>query len=378
MNQSILHKSLLRFLAAAIFFTSIISCNKDLENAVPIVPPGTGGATQTLAEFFAADTNYSFYNAALIKAASFGLAADFNNKDSRFTVFAPDNNAFRRSGISSEAVISGGFTAGQLDTLLRYSIIPGKIYTAADIAPAFPNVQLPSNLTAAAIPGTLLPFNLSVYPSKSATGFYFNNIPVVAADNILANGVVHTVAAIVLPPSKVLAELIYTNDTLNLFTALILRASSGMAADASFDYYLKLPFANFTVFAPDDLAVKTLISILTGGQIPIPAPEQVFLDFIANMLPVQNAQGIVAYHILPSKAFSVNFPEAATYFPTLFNGSFPTHPGVQVDADFTGPFVSAFKVTGVGNQGFASNVTSKDINAVNGVLDIIDQVLLPQ
>jgi uncharacterized surface protein with fasciclin (FAS1) repeats len=378
MNKSIINKLLLKFLAAAIAIVSITSCNKNLDEAVPIQTPGTGGSSQTLAEFFATDTNYSFYNAALTKAASLGLAASFNNKNARFTVFAPDNDAFRRSGIPSAAAITGGFRAGQLDSLLRYSIIPGRVYTSTDITTAFPNNQLPSNLTVGAIPGTILPFNLSLYPANTANGFYLNNIPVLKKDNVLANGVVHTVAGIVLPPVKVLAELIYTNDNLNLFTALIARASSGMPSDASFDYYLKLPFANFTVFAPDDEAVKQLVSILTQGQIPVVAPEEVFVDFITNMLPVQNAQGIVAYHILPSKAYSVNFPEAATFYPTLLNSSIQSHPGVEVDADFIGPFVTAFKVTGVGNQGFASIVTSKDINAVNGVLHIIDQVLLLQ
>ncbi len=378
MNNLIIKKVFLKFLAAVILIVSITSCNKDLDEVVPNPnpEPGTGESAQTIAEFFATDTNYSFYNAALTKAASLGLAASFNDKNARFTVFAPDNDAFRRSGISSEAVITGGFRAGQLDSLLRYSIIPGGVYKSTDIDTAFPNIQLPSNLKVGEIPGTILPFNLSIYPSKSANGFYVNNMLVTKPDNVLANGVVHTTLAIVLPPEKVLAQLIYSNENLQLFTALIARADSGSAPDASFDYYLKLPFANFTVFAPNDSAVKNLISALTG--IPVAASEDIFAAFIGNLLPVQNAKGIVAYHILPSKAFSVNYPEAPTFFPTLLNNGIPTHPGVQVDADFAGPFVTALKVTGVGNGGMVSNATPYDINAVNGILNIIDQVLLPQ
>ncbi len=54
MNNLIIKEVLLKFLAAVIFIVSITSCNKDLDEVVPNPnpEPGTGGSSQTLAEFF--------------------------------------------------------------------------------------------------------------------------------------------------------------------------------------------------------------------------------------------------------------------------------------------------------------------------------------
>ena len=60
------------------------------------------------------------------------------------------------------------------------------------------------------------------------------------------------------------------------------------------------------------------------------------------------------------------------------NSAIPTHPGVLVQSTFTGPFATSLTVTGVGNLGIPSNVITLDKNAVNGVVHVIDGVLLPQ
>ncbi len=415
MNKSIIHKLLLKFLAVTIAIVIIASCNKNLPEAVPIEAPGTGGSTQTIAEFFATDTNYSFYNAALAKAASFGLAVSFNNKDARYTVFAPDNNAFRRSGISSEAVVTGGFRAGQLDSLLRYSIIPGEVYKSSDITTAFPNIQLASNLTVAAIPGTILPLNLSLYPSKSATGFYLNNIPVVAADNILANGVVHTPLIIAAPPTKYLWNRINTDTELTYYKAAVLRADTDPSAPGALQAGLLNIGANLTVFAPVDAALRPVLfgalyqgilpqviqQLIAGGATPeqaaaaappIAAAKASTLSSTPdgfNQLPVQTVKGIVVYHILGVKAYTNNFPTDTISYPTLLNGGLPQHPGVKLKATFAGPFATNAIVKGYGNA-TASNIMinttpftpepfgTSDQNYLNGVLHKIDQVLLPQ
>src|SRR5690606_4984261 len=101
-------------------------------------------------------------------------------------------------------------------------------------------------------------------------------------------------------------------------------------------------------------------------------------DFINNFVQVETAAGIMAYHILPARNYAHNFPTTATFIPTALNGVIAAHPGVQVQSTFTGPFATALTVMGVGNGGVASNVTGLDRNAENGVVHIIDQVLLPQ
>ncbi len=376
--------------AVIICVFAISSCDKTLERfGEPISFPQNAG-TQTLADFLNTDSNYTFLLAALKKAAPAGgtagaLLTSLGDKNNSYTLFAPDNNAFIASRIPSIAAInSAAFRTGQLDSLLKYHIIPGRQYASTSIPTTFPNLQLPSALSVGILTGTV-PFNLSIYPSRRSNGFWVNNIPVTSADKKFINGVVHTTATLVSPPSVLTANIINNDPAgrFTLFAALIARADQGQTDPTkTFNYALNIPFASLTIFAPTNTAVKAFINAASGGLVPLAAPDAVFIGFINANLPVQNAAAIVAYHFLPTKDFSVNFPTTAEFFPTLLNGALPTHPGVKVQSAFNAAlFGIQLQVTGVGNGGVAavSNAPADlDRNAINGVVHIIDKVLLPQ
>ncbi len=378
-------------LPVMICFLAIVSCNKELERyGTPLTFPQNAGSTQTIADFLGADPDYTFLLAALKKAAPAGGSAGdllslLNNRNNLFTVFAPNNNAFIASGIPSIAAISSSaFRSGQLDSLLRYHIIPGRQYLSTDIPTTFPNIQLPSSLTVGIVTGTV-PFKLSVYPSKRANGFWVNNIPVATPDKMFLNGVLHSTVTLVSPPAVLTANIINNDPAgrFTLFAALIARADQGQTDQTkTFNYALNIPFASLTIFAPTNTAMKAFINAASGGLVPLAAPDAAFLGFISTNLPVQNAAGIVAYHFLPTKDFSVNFPTTAASFPTFFNSAVPTHPGVKVQSVLNPAlFGVQLMVTGAGNGGIAavSNAPSDlDRNAINGVVHIIDKVLLPQ
>jgi hypothetical protein len=104
-----------------------------------------------------------------------------------------------------------------------------------------------------------------------------------------------------------------------------------------------------------------------------------------SSLTAQTVKGIVVYHILGSRAFTVNFPTTPTSVPTLLNSAVPAHPGVSITATFTGLSVSAATVKGAANP-TASNLLinptpapagTSDQHYLNGVLHKIDQVLRP-
>jgi uncharacterized surface protein with fasciclin (FAS1) repeats len=105
-----------------------------------------------------------------------------------------------------------------------------------------------------------------------------------------------------------------------------------------------------------------------------------------SVLTAQVVQGIVVYHILGNRAFSVNLPTTATNYPTLLNTAIPAHPGVSVQATFGLTGVTAATVQGLGNA-TASNILinptpapcgTSDQHYINGTIHEIDQVLLPQ
>jgi uncharacterized surface protein with fasciclin (FAS1) repeats len=211
----------------------------------------------------------------------------------------------------------------------------------------------------------------------------------VAVDNAVANGIIHTSAAVAVPPSKVLYQRIAADADMTIFNAAVSRADSGVAptTSASLIWAFSNFGPNFTVFVPTNLAMKQLISALTGGLIPVGAPDATFIGFLgSNNLTTQTVKGIVVYHILGSRAFLNNFPTTATSYQTLLNSAVPTHPGVSLTCTFTGPFVTAATVKGAANA-TASNIAinptpepngTSDQHYVNGTIHKIDQVLRPQ
>jgi hypothetical protein len=174
---------------------------------------------------------------------------------------------------------------------------------------------------------------------------------------------------------------IESDPALDLLEAAVNRADMDPTAPGALRAALLNIGANLTVFAPDTTAFKNVLSFLSGGLIPANAPVANFSAFIGS-LPIATVKGIVVYHVLGRRAFSVNLPTTATSTPTLLNGAVPTHPGVSVLATFItipgfGTVAATATVKGVANA-TASNITNRDNHYLNGALHVIDQVLLPQ
>lgn len=430
----------------------LASCNKDVADPTPIVPAAPTG--QSLADIVNSDASFTILKAAITRAStsttsSPSLATLLADRTAEFTVFAPTDAAFALLGVTSAAALNA-FTPGRLDTLLRSHIVGTKIFSASFSSP-LPNTQLPSQFVLAAPSATLPPgLRMSVFPSKNNGVFWANNVPISQVDVTAANGVIHKVGAVLIPPSQALWDRINTDANLTYLKAAIQRADSGVVAASTLQAALLNPAANLTVFAPNDVAFKqALTAQLTIGLIPvvtlqlIPVITQQLIPVITQQLiaagatpaqaaaqaPILAAQqapalaaqqapaiaaqqaavlastpavfsnpalysvltpttvkGLVVYHLLGTRAFSVNLPLTATKIQTLLNTAIPTHPGVTVKATFGATGVTAATVQGAVNP-TASNVLinplpapagTSDQHYINGVLHIIDQVLVPQ
>jgi uncharacterized surface protein with fasciclin (FAS1) repeats len=399
----------------------VISCNKDLPKAIPIIYPPVNSSTTTIGSEIGTNPNYTFFKAAVTKI---GLLAALSDSTKIFTVFLPDNNAFIASGIPSITVINS-LPLPILVPLIQYHIIPGQQYASANVPSAFPNTQLPSYLKIGTLPGTPIALNMSTFPSTRTNGFWDNNIPVVVPDLKFSNGVVHVVAALVAPPSQVLKDAMYSNPNLTYFKAAIARADSGQTGLSKLDSLLGYAVTNMTVLAPSDAAFQTLIfglafqgyldfvsqfhpltatdtanAVATGNGAVAAGPA--FLS--TNNVSTTEVAGIMAYHFLATdqglgyqpniRAFSVNFSSTPVFYPTLVNTVFPVtvQPGILAQATFTGPFVTNLQFTGAGTfppggapysgaaakAAISSNGIVTDNHCVNGVYYVIDKVLLPQ
>ena len=411
-------------LTAAAFVLS--SCNKDLQefpdpNANALLPQTGLSIVGTLA----ATPTDSLFNRIITRS---GLGGALSNTATAFTLFVPDNNAVRAfitaasGGLvpstapnsAFSAFISGLLPASTAAAIVSYYTIPQKFTTSAFVHP-FPNLELPTNIIA--LPGN--PFaRLRTYISKNpSTGlFYVNNIPLTGIDMIAGNSVIHHIAALVPPPQRMIWERLNTDSALTIFKAAVIRADSGLTVTSpgSLIGGLQNFGANFTVFAPTNAAMKATISALTGGLIPTAAPDAVFIGFLNSPnISTLTAKGLVVYHFLGTRtatgapvsgirAFTVNVPTSPIQVLTFLNNPGPavSHPGVSLQATFTGPIASAVTVKGLVNA-TPSNVLingtpdlapsygatppalpvrfigTSDQHYINGVLHYIDQVLRP-
>ncbi len=371
------------------------SCNKSLEQFSG--PAYVAPAGLALGDAIAAIPTDSLYYKLIVRG---GLLASINNKATTFTMFVPDNIAMR----SFIDLISGGATIGFTDpqyvgfintaisassagSIVSYNMIPQSI-TMSSVPGTFPNWVYPTNLNPTSGAGFNPLVRLTTSPS-TRNGNWVNNVPLSAVNMAAANGIIHTAAAVPVPPSKVLWQRIASDPDLTIFTAAISRADSGVApvSSASLIWALSNFGPNLNVFAPSNLAFKQLISALTGGAIPVIAPDAVFIGFLgSNNVNTLTVKFIVVYHLMGARAFTNNFPTTPTSYPTLLNGGIPAHPGVSLTVTFTGGVVTAATVKGVGNLS-ASNIAinpfpdpfgTSDQHFINGTLHKINQVLLPQ
>ncbi|MEO6681935.1 MAG: fasciclin domain-containing protein [Ginsengibacter sp.] len=399
--------SKLALLCATVFLA--VSCNKDLPEAIPIEFPDANPIAKTLGEEISSNPDYSIFKAAATKVGAMAL---LNDNTKRFTLFVPNNAAFIASGITADAIAA--LPAATVGAIVQYHIIPGKQFLAADIPSTFPNVQLPSYMKIGELPGTIVPIQMSIFPSKRGNTIWANTMPLTATDLKFKNGVIHLVAAVVAPPSAVLKDVIAAKPDLSYFRAAVVRADSGanLATTESLNFLLAYPVTNMTILAPNDNAFKTLIhgsifGYLVGqGVDPATANDQATAlsstpDVFKNpalygVLTAATVKGILAYHFLATNAgagfqpnirvFSNNFATTPTAYKTLVNAVVSVHPGVMAQATFTGPFVSSLTFTGMGTfppngppfSDAPATAVSRDNHGVNGVFHIIDKVLLPQ
>lgn len=389
------------------------SCNKLNVNPVPLPAPTTP-AGNTLAKALAASANDSLYNRLVIKSGILtATPATITDSTLRFTMFVPDNNAMKSfiNALSGGAVplnapdaVFSGFITANIPTasavgIVSYNIVPQSL-TTASFPTSFPNLQYPTILNPAPALSALL--RLTTFPSKRAAGTWVNNVPLSAADAVATNGIIHHTAAIVIPPSASLWGRISVDPDMTYFKAAILRADSGtIVAPATVGFLqgaLDNIGANLTVFVPSDSAMRAALTgliaqgLIAQGVPPATALAQatalaatpaVFTNpVLYSAVTATLVKGLAVYHILGTRAFTVNFPTTAVNFPTLLNSAVPTHPGVGLQSTFTGPVVTAATVKGAANATasaiFINPVSTSDQNATNGVLHKINQVLLPQ
>jgi uncharacterized surface protein with fasciclin (FAS1) repeats len=277
-------------------------------------------AQSTITDLVVNDANLSLLETAVVKA---NLATTLSGPGP-FTVFAPTDAAFTASGITP-AVINT-LTSAQLNTILLYHTLPAEVFAAN--VPAGPNAKV---ITASGD---------SVFVTKNGTGVFVNGIGVTQADIDASNGVVHLMSRALLPPVGNIVQVAQADPNFTYLVAAVVRA--GLAATLSGP-------GTFTVFAPTNAA------FIAAGFPTIASIEAA--------VPADLAK-IITYHAISGRVFSSD----------LSNGATPaTVQGGTVTIGISG---SGATVKGITNP-TVSNIIGTNVMARNGVIHVIDRVLLP-
>ncbi len=276
---------------------------------------------KSIAEIVNTDANFSLLKELMTKA---GLSTALSS--GTFTVFAPDNAAFAASGITSATI--SGLSQAQAVNILTYHALTARVASSA----------VPASDTVVSLQGEY------IFASKNANGVFVNGVKVKTADVSASNGIIHVISSVLAVPENTIADIAIATPDLSLLVAAVTRA--GLVSAISDP-------AKFTVFAPTNAA-------FTAAGFPTEAS--------INAAPVDAVAAIVKAHIIPTNVFASDLIAGATA-NTL-------QTGVSLTIATTPPSV---KITGSANPASIINVSGNlyNILATNGVVHVIDRVLLP-
>ena len=309
--------AMLVVLGTSIFFSS---CEKD----------DTPAPTNTITDIVVSSSTFTTLESAVLKA---NLQATLSGAGP-FTVFAPDDAAFTASGITTTTLNS--LTAAQVQNILLYHTIGSKI-VAADV-PAAPNAKV---ITA---------IGDSVFVTKNSTGVYVNGIKVTTADVSADNGVIHVIGKVLIPPAGNIVETAVASGLDSLVKA-VTRATTAAGGDPSLASTLGT--ARLSVFAPTNAAFTQLLAALSLSKI--------------EDIPVATLLAVLRYHVVGGRAFSSD----------LSNSSLAMLAGGNTTVNLSNGTGGGPTITGNGNSGNKSNIIATNIVCRNGVVHLIDRVLIP-
>jgi len=236
-----------------------------------------------------------------------------------FTVFAPTNAAFTAALTALSIDKPALLARTDLPDILKYHVLPGKLMAA----------DLNAFQTPATVQGGM------VIVEKSSAGVTFGGANVSTPDLSCDNGVIHVIDSVVLPPSMNIVQTAQaTADVSVLVEALV-------AADLTTTLSGTGPF---TVFAPTNAAFTALLTNLSVTK--------------AELLARSDLPEILKYHVLSGKTMSSDLQ--ASQSPATVQGS-----TVAIMKDSAGVTFGA------------AQVTLADTTCSNGVIHLIDTVVLP-
>ena len=257
----------------------------------------------------------------LVAAVQAAELVDTLNGKGPFTVFAPTDEAFAKLPKGTLETLLKPENKAKLAAILTYHVVPGSV-KAADV------VKLTNAKTAQ---------GQRVDIKVDAGTVTIDGAKVVTTDIGCSNGVIHVIDTVILPVDGTIVDVAAKNGSFNTLVAAV--KAAGLVETLSG----KGPF---TVLAPTDAAFAKL-----------PAGT---LEMLLKPENKKQLVDILTYHVVPGVAAYSDQVVKMSEVPTVL--------GMPITVTVSGGKVKL-------ND---SNVVATDVEASNGVIHVVDTVILPK
>ncbi len=285
---------------------------------------GSDDPPPNIVQTLQADPQYSI----LVEAVAAADLVETLNGSGPFTVFAPTNTAFAslltELGVTKEQLLAN---TELLTAVLTYHVLPSSV----------PKASVPLGKAIGTVQGGIFKID-SVGADLIVTDGRNRTSKITATDLGASNGVMHTIDKVILPADKNIVQTAQGIPDFSILVEAVVAAELVEALSAA---------GPLTVFAPTNAAFAALLEELGVSKEAL----------LANK-PLLTA--VLTYHVLDGRVLKADVPVGPA-IETLQGETF------TVDATLT--------ITD--QRGRTAGIDTTDVLASNGVIHVIDKVILP-
>jgi uncharacterized surface protein with fasciclin (FAS1) repeats len=285
---------------------------------------GSDDPPPNIVQTLQADPQYSI----LVEAVAAADLVETLNGSGPFTVFAPTNTAFAslltELGVTKEQLLAN---TELLTAVLTYHVLPSSV----------PKASVPLGKAIGTVQGGIFKID-SVGADLIVTDGRNRTSKITATDLGASNGVIHTIDKVILPADKNIVQTAQGIPDFSILVEAVVAAELVEALSAA---------GPLTVFAPTNAAFAALLEELGVSKEAL----------LANK-PLLTA--VLTYHVLDGRVLKADVPVGPA-IETLQGETF------TVDATLT--------ITD--QRGRTAGIVTTDVLTSNGVIHVIDKVILP-
>jgi uncharacterized surface protein with fasciclin (FAS1) repeats len=303
----------------------------------PTTGPPLPAVTVTLLQLVEQDSRFSLLLGAAQKA---GLTGQLGDANANLTLFAPPNDAFdaaaARIGLGDGAAMLNALSAGQLASILGFHLVPRRLSLAELQSFGNPGGERPATLYSFRGNPAQLIFITENGQLNIWDGVGRTSITMTQTDLSATNGVIQVVSDVLLPRGV-------------LTVSQMLRANT--------DYFTHYSGA----------MTPQLIDELNGaGPFTVFVPQDTFVTPAFDQLTAARRELTLRYHVATrTELQSADFPASVTLQTLASPQTFLLR-------------TSAGQTRLTDSTATAANVIDVDFYASNGVIQVLDKVLVPR